>query len=100
MTRRSIVAAISISVHAIVVFVVMTADLWQPVSEWPTPRSAMAFIDPPRPVHIEDNPARRTPSHSRTQGTPALISPVLAPVSPPETISPETLQSPLIVIDA
>jgi protein TonB len=99
MTRRSIVAVISIAVHAIVLLVVMTADLWRPVSEWPTPRSAMAFVDPPRPVHIEDLPARRTPSHSRTRGTPALMSPVLAPISPPDAIGPETLQSPLIVIE-
>src|SRR5207244_4013216 len=97
MTRRSIVAAISICVHAIVLFVVMTADLWRPVSEWPTPRNAMAFVDPPRPVHIEDIPRRRTTSQSRTQGTPALMSPVLAPVSPPDTIGPETLQSPIVI---
>ena len=100
MTRRSIVAAISICVHAIVLFVVMTADLWRPVSEWPTPRNLMAFVDPPRPVHIEDIPRRRTASQSRTQGTPALMSPVLAPVSPPDAIGPETLQSPLIVIES
>ena len=98
MTRRSIVAAISICVHAVVLTALMTADLWRPISEWPTPRSAMAFTEPPRPVHIEDVPARRTP-HSRTQGTPALTSPVLAPISPPETIGPETLQSPLIVVE-
>ena len=100
MTRRSIVAAISICVHAIVLLVVMTADLWRPVSEWPTPRNAMAFVDPPRPVHIEDIPARRTPSHSRAQGTPGLMSPIVAPVSPPETIGAEALQSPLIVIES
>jgi periplasmic protein TonB len=99
MTRRSIVAAISICVHAIVLLVAMTADLWRPISEWPTPRGAMAFVDPPRPIHIEDIPARRTASHSSTQGTPALTSPV-APVLPPETIGPETLQSPLIVIES
>ena len=97
MTRRSIVAAISICVHAIVLFVVMTADLWRPVSEWPTPRNALAFVDPPRPVHIEDIPRRRTALQSRTQGTPALMSPVLAPVSPPDTIGPETLQSPIVI---
>jgi protein TonB len=100
MTRRSIVAAISICVHAIVLLVVMTADLWRPVSEWPTPRSAMAFVDPPRPIHIEDIPARRTPSHSRGQGTSGLMSPVAAPVSPPETIGAEALQSPLIAIES
>ena len=100
MTRRSIVAAISICVHAIVLFVVMTADLWRPVSEWPTPRNAMAFVDTPRSIHIEDIPARRTTSHARTQGPSALMSPVLAPVSPPDAIGPETLQSPLIVIEA
>jgi periplasmic protein TonB len=99
MTRRSIVAAISICVHAIVLLVVMTADLWRPVSEWPMPRSAMAFVDPPRPIHIEDIPARRTASRSRTPSTPELTSPVAAPVLPPETIGPETLQSPLIVIE-
>lgn len=54
-TRRSIIAAISICVHAIVLAALMTQDLWRPIAEWPTPRSAMAFVDDvARPVHLVD----------------------------------------------
>ena len=87
MTRRSIVAAISICIHAIMLIALMTADLWRPISEWPTPRSAMAFIDPPRPVEIE----RATPAKVIPRQTPGPPPPAielgrhadLAPIAPP-----------------
>ena len=98
MTRRSIVAAISIFVHAVVVFAAMTADMWRPITEWPTPRSAMAYVDDVvRSVHLEDvelpKPAQ-TPiaANVSTPGPPATSAqPIeLAPVQPPAGISNET----------
>jgi TonB family protein len=98
MTRRSIVAAISIFVHALVVFAAMTADMWRPITEWPTPRSAMAFIEEtPRQVHLEDidlpKPAKaRIAANAPTpKPTPTSAQPIaLAPVQPPSGISNET----------
>lgn len=92
MTRRSIVAAISIFIHAIVLVALMTADLWRPISEWPVPRSAMAFETPTRPVHIEDIPTAK-PSPRRTELDPRLESASrvdLAPVVPPSGVSDAT----------
>jgi periplasmic protein TonB len=92
MTRRSIVAAISIFLHAIVLVALMTADLWRPISEWPAPRSAMAFEAPPRAVHVEDIPAAKS-SPERSDHSPGL-EPIsrgnLAPVVPPSNLVGET----------
>ncbi|HET9834647.1 MAG TPA: energy transducer TonB [Vicinamibacterales bacterium] len=98
MTRRSIIAAISILVHAVVVFFAMTADLWRPITEWPTPRSALAFVDDVvRPVHLEDielpKPQRMpTASSAPITGAPQTsTTPIeLAPVQPPSGIGNET----------
>jgi len=76
----------------------MTAEFWRPITEWPTPRQAIAFFeDVPRPVHLEDielpKPARtRTVADSATPGTPATTTqPIeLAPVQPPAGIPNET----------
>src|SRR4051812_21896759 len=98
MGRRSMVAVVSICVHAIVLFVLMTADLWRPISEWPAPRSAMAFDGPPLPARVEniDPPPRRTPDARASTSTVPQMS--LAPVTSPDIIRPETFQSGPIVI--
>jgi len=91
MTRRSIVAAVSIFIHAIVLFVLMTADLWKPVSEWPTPRSALAFVDEiSSPVRLDvipiAKPARgESPDKTATQITSLPIE--LAPTTAPSGIA-------------
>jgi protein TonB len=94
MTRRSIVAAISIFVHAIVLFVLMTADLWRPVSEWPTPRSALAFVDEiSHPVHLDDNPIAKPVRGESPDKTPPQITSLpieLAPISAPSGVAHET----------
>jgi len=95
MKRRSIVAAISIAVHAIALIALATADLWRPISEWPTPRSALAFVeDIPRPVHLEDIELSR-PSRVRAATTgeaPRATSQIaeLAPITPPSGVAKET----------
>src|SRR5262245_2731366 len=99
MTRRSIVAALSIFVHAVIVFVAMTADLWRPITEWPTPRRALAFVDDVvRPVHLEEDielrKPQRTPaaSNAPTTGAPQTsTTPIeLPPVQAPSGIGNET----------
>jgi len=94
MTRRSIVAAISIFIHAIVLGALMTADFWRPISEWPTPRSAMAFVDNvPRAVRLEDIVV---PPEGRRNNPGAPASPLLthaiepAPLAPPSGVTTET----------
>jgi hypothetical protein len=96
MTRRSIVAAVSIFVHAIIVFFAMTADLWRPINEWPTPRRALAFVDDALPVHVDielPRPQRaRATTSAPTAEPPATTtqSIELAPVRPPSGIGRET----------
>jgi protein TonB len=90
MTRRSIVAAISIFVHTVVVFAAMTADWWRPITEWPTPRAAMAFVDETvRPVRIEDielpQPARRA-AQTSTDASPQIVA--AAPIERAPFVAP------------
>jgi periplasmic protein TonB len=90
MTRRSIVAAISIFVHTFVLFSAMTAEWWRPITEWPTPRRAMAFVDETvRPVLLENielpkptaTPSTRTSdlSQQNTAPTRTELAPAVAP---------------------
>jgi TonB family protein len=98
MTRRSIVAMISIFVHVVVVCAAMTADWWRPITQWPTPREALAYVaDIPRPVHLEDIELPKPAKMTATAATPSLGAPAtttqpieLAPVRPPDGISDET----------
>lgn len=94
MTRRSVVAAISICVHALVLLVLMTADLWRPISEWPTPRSAMAFVEElPRPVRLDDiNLSKESRRSAPRATTPSLTTHTieLAPAAPPSGVTKET----------
>lgn len=91
MTRRSVVALFSVCVHAIILLFAMTADLWRPITEWPTPRSAMAF-DMPRPVRV-DNIQAPADAGRRSPGPAAIArtSPVeLAPLVAPSGVADET----------
>jgi hypothetical protein len=94
MRHRSVVAVCSILLHAIVLLFLMTADLWRPISEWPTPRSAMAFIDEvPRAVHLEDlnlpKEARRS-APGASAHPPSTHTIELAPIVPPSGVTNET----------
>ena len=96
MGRRPIVAVISVCVHALVLVALMTADWWRPISEWPTPREAMAFageISPPIKVTgPEIRPAARRAAGETT--TPASSpQPEAAPSAPPEMIGKEVIVS-------
>ena|SRR6185295_15084342 len=90
MTRRSIVALCSVCIHAIILVFAMTADLWRPVSLWPTPRSAMAFEPVTQPVHVEDiqvpvTAGRRQPGPASTGATsPGEFAPVVPPAGMPD----------------
>jgi periplasmic protein TonB len=78
MGRRSIVAAFSIFVHAAVLILLMTADFWRPITEWPTPRQATAFFDDtPRPINIDielPRPQIRQATHGPTDATPQITA--------------------------
>jgi protein TonB len=90
MGRRSIVAAFSIFVHALVLLLLMTADLWRPISEWPTPHIVMAF-EPPRVVRLDD--IRLPPQSPRTTASRPPDGPVqpreAAPVAESSDVLPE-----------
>ena len=92
MTRRSIVALCSVCIHAIILVFAMTADLWRPISEWSTPRSAMAFEIVTRPVHVEDIQLPATAG--RRQPGPATAGPTspaaLAPIAPTAGVPEDT----------
>ena len=90
MGRRSIVAAFSIFVHALVLLLLMTADLWRPISEWPTPHIVMAF-EPPRVVRLDD--IKLPPQSARGKGLPTPSGPArptdAARVAAPPALAPE-----------
>jgi protein TonB len=91
MGRRSIVAAFSIFVHALVLLLLMTADLWRPISEWPTPHTVIAF-EAPRVVRLDDVPLPpQSPGTgvSRPTDGPVRRAPA-APLDAPPSVGQET----------
>jgi protein TonB len=54
MPRRPSVLLLSITLHAVALIVIASADLWRPITDWPTPRTAIAFLDDTRVVRLED----------------------------------------------
>src|SRR3954471_5464811 len=97
MTRQSVVIAVSICIHAAVLLVLMTADLWRPITAWPTPRTAMAFVDEERrPVHFEDIELPKRIVHTTTtsasaSSTATMAKPLeTAPTEAPSGITRET----------
>jgi protein TonB len=95
------VLLLSILVHAIVLMVIASADLWRPITDWPMPHEVFAF-ESPRVVRLDDVPlppqARRT-THQPSPAGPAQrteAAPVVAPPDvAPEIERPEsTLNSP------
>jgi len=91
MARRSIVATISFFVHAIVLIALATADWWQPISKWPTPRILMAF-EPPAvrliDVELPPQPRRATPTRSGAPAGPDRPTEA-APIAAPPDVAPE-----------
>jgi periplasmic protein TonB len=97
MTRRSLIATISIVVHVVVLFFAMTADLWRPITEWPTPRRALAFVEDVVPAHVENielSKPQPTPAASSAPAPGPLqtsTQPIeLPPVQPPSGVGKET----------
>jgi TonB family protein len=92
MARRSIVATVSVFVHAIVLVALATVDLWRPITEWPRPREVMAFTPPAVHVDIELPPESRrtTATPSREPSSTGPVRPnEAAPIAPPPDIAPE-----------
>jgi protein TonB len=92
MARRSIVATVSVFVHAIVLIALATVDLWRPISEWPRPRDVMAFQPPAVHVDIELPPQSRrtTAALSRAVSSSGPVRPSeAAPIVPPSDLAPE-----------
>jgi periplasmic protein TonB len=92
MPRRPSVLVVSIALHAVVLVVIASADLWRPITDWPTPRTAIAFFDDtPRLVKLDDIPL---PSHARhvatsSSGAGPLRPTEAAPATAPTTIATE-----------
>ncbi len=92
MPRRPSVLLLSITLHAVALIVIASADLWRPITDWPTPRTAIAFLDDTRVVRLDD--VALPPNHktvSRSESTPTS-GPVLgepAPLVQPEGVSPD-----------
>ena len=93
MPRRPSVLLLSILVHALVLIAIASADLWSPITEWPTPRKALAFFDDTtRVVRLDDIPL---PAQARRASTPGPVEGPLrrteaAPTAAPTTLAPET----------
>jgi TonB family protein len=92
MPRRPSMLLVSIAVHAIVLIVIASADLWKPITDWPTPRRALAFLEEtPRVVRLDDIPL--PPQSRRTNTSRALDDPVRptegAPIVAPPEVAPE-----------
>jgi protein TonB len=92
MPRRPSVLLLSIVVHGLVLIVLASADLWRPITEWPTPRKALAFLeDTPRVVRLDDVPLppqpRRATALTRAEGP--LRTTEAAPTVAPPDVAPE-----------
>jgi TonB family protein len=94
MPRRPSVLLLSIVVHALVLIVLASADLWRPITEWPTPRAALAFLDDtPRVVRLDDVPLPPQPRRVTTPSVPAdgpLRQTEEAPAVAPSHLTPES----------
>jgi protein TonB len=90
MPRRPSVLLFSILVHAIMLLVIASADLWRPITDWPMPREAMAF-EAPRIVRIDDvqlPPQARRTTHQQSPPGPAQRTEAAPIVAPPD-VAPE-----------
>jgi TonB family protein len=91
MPRRPSVLLFSIFVHAIVLVVIASADLRQPITDWPTPHRALAFVeDTPRVVHLDDvrlPSESRPPARQQTRASVQLTQ--AAPITAPAGFAPE-----------
>jgi protein TonB len=97
MRRKPSVLMLSILVHAAVLFLLATAELWSPISNWPVPHEVLAFSEHQRQVRLDDIELPRAPS-ARAAGTPAAPSvdtfPELAPVIASSGIAPDSGREP------
>jgi TonB family protein len=94
MPRRPSVLLLSIVVHAIVLVVIASADLRRPITHWPTPHTALAFVEATsRIVRLDDIklPSElRPPARQQTGGSIQLTQ--AAPIAAPPGVAPEVAQ--------
>ena len=91
MPRRPSVLLLSIVVHAIVLAVIASADFRRPITHWPTPHRALAFVeDTPRIVRLDDirlPSESRPPARQQAGGSVQLTQ--AAPIAAPPGVAPE-----------
>jgi TonB family protein len=82
---------LSIAVHGIILVMIASADLRRPITDWPTPHRALAFVeDTPRIVRLDDirlPSESRPPSRQQTGGSVQLTQ--AAPIAAPPGVAPE-----------
>jgi periplasmic protein TonB len=92
MRRRPSVLLVSILLHGALLVLLATADMWSPITNWPTPHEVLAFSEK-RLVRIEDIELPRPP-HASVANAPATSAGAAisesAPVVPPSGVEPET----------
>jgi TonB family protein len=85
------VLLLSIVVHAIVLAVIASADFRRPITDWPTPHRALAFVEEtPRIVRLDDiklPSESRPPARPQTGGSVQLTQ--AAPIAAPLGVAPE-----------
>ena len=93
MRRRPSVLLLSMLVHAAVLLLIATADVWSPITNWPALHEVLAFSESQRLVRLADIELPRAP-RARPAGTPpeshvaATID--LAPVVASTGFAPES----------
>jgi protein TonB len=95
MRRKPSVLLLSILVHAAVLFLLATAELWSPITNWPAPHEVLAFSE--RQVKVADIELPRAPraAVAGAQAAPRVdTAPELAPVLSSTGIAPDSGREP------
>jgi TonB family protein len=93
MPRSPSVLLLSIAVHVIVLVVIASADLRRPITHWPTPHRALAFLEDTRIVRLDDIklPSESRPPKGVRTGEAVQLTQA-APLAAPTGVVPEIAQ--------
>jgi protein TonB len=97
MRRRPSILLLSMLVHGAALLLLVTADAWLPITNWPVPHEVLAFSNSQRLVRVEDIALPRPPRASRSGSTSAArvnAASELAPVVASPGIAPESGREP------